>query len=106
MNKSVTKVPVNRWSKFLQLWTKKIWKLDTAARMLQTRDVADLNSAGKDLLQELRQWSDILLLNADDPFALYQKRLRQLHCLGALDLSFFISGKQQKEFQLQACMYD
>lgn len=105
MNKSVTKVPVNRWAQFLQIWNKKIWKLDTAARMLQTRDVVDLDSAGKDLLDELRQWSDVLLLNVDDPFALYQKRLRRLHCLGALNLSFFISRKEEKVFILKVFVY-
>ena len=73
-----------RWYQFLHGLTRA--QLDAGARMLQSSDVSDLDSAGMSFLEHLRTYHDVLLISRGCPFSKYRERLRRLHELGIINL--------------------
>lgn len=63
--------------------------------MLQVSCVTDLDAQGMDLLKLLRQYSDVMLLEAKAPWIAYQKQIAKLHQLGIVNLSLTLLGSNQ-----------
>ena len=79
-------VAENKWATFLNFWNAD--NLASASNLVCTHVCADLNADEQDLLWTLRKFHDVLLLKKDDPLYAYQMRLRSLHRLGMINLSF------------------
>lgn len=76
----------NRWATFLNEWT--AYDLGTATNLVCAHVCADLTADEHELLVTLRRFHDVLLLDEKDPLHAYQTRLRSLHQLGMINLSF------------------
>ena len=62
--------------------------LCSATRILDVSSEKYLRDDDKLFVKQLRQYHDVLFLEADDAIGMYQKRLRKMHNLGILNLSF------------------
>ena len=83
-------VSLNRWVTFEKSWTH--GSLSQATSLLMLSSVSDLNKGQSMLLQTLRTFHDVLMLDKDDPFHAYQTRLRSLDSLGMINLSLALDA--------------
>ena len=60
--------------------------------MLQASTLSDVDASGMEFLRTLRDNSDLLLLDAEDPWTAYQTQLRKMHNFGILNLSLTLVG--------------
>ena len=79
-------VSENSWATFLNAWDSR--DLSTATNLVCAHVIADLDADEQELLWTLRKFHRVLLLDKDDPLCAYQMRLRSLHRLGMINLSF------------------
>ena len=86
--RDVTLVYGPRWAEFLQMVTEQRSHLCSATRMLDVSSEKDLRDEDRLFMKKLRQYHDVLFVEEGDSFGIYQERLRKMHNLGILNLSF------------------
>ena len=90
----------SRWARFLNGFTS--WHLQSATKLLDMHTVKDLDEDGSRILDYLRKYHDVLMLESDAPFSSFKMQLYRLHQYGIVNLSIALPEKQQTLNSLQS----